>query len=94
MTTQQAREALEAQGFRAPGPQLIQRVADAIEHADTGPAGERHHQFDYAELLADTPELIDRTEGPLTDPGTATSHALADVLNKALEYAREDEPDS
>jgi hypothetical protein len=68
-------------------------VADAIEQADRGPAGERKHQFDYAELLTDTPELIDRTEGPLTDRGTETSHALADVLNTAVEHAR-DEADS
>ncbi len=94
MTTQQAREALEAQGFRAPGPKLIQHVADAIERAGTtSPAGERIHEFDYAELLADTPELIDRTEGPLTAPGTETARVLADVINEAVEHAY-DGPDS
>lgn len=89
VTTQQAREALEAQGFKAPGPKLIQRVADTLEQADDAPAGERRYQFDYAEVLADTPELIDRTDGPMTDPGTETSYALAEVLNKAYTYVSE-----
>ncbi len=51
---------------------------DAIARAEEEtPAGERHHRFDFTEVLADTPELIDRTEGPLTDPGPAVSRALA-----------------
>jgi hypothetical protein len=33
---------------------------DAIARAQEGAkAGERTHKFDYAELLADTPELVD-----------------------------------
>jgi len=70
---------------------------DAIASAEEGPAaGVRAHQFDYAELLADTPELVDRTDGPLKDPGTEVSYALADVFNRAIEYVFEDddEPDS
>jgi hypothetical protein len=60
--------ALEAQGFRSPGPKLIERVMDAIGRVEEEtPAGERRHEYDYAELLADTPELVDRTEGPLND---------------------------
>ncbi len=96
-TEQRAREALAAQGFKAPGPKLVERVMDAIARAEeTTPAGVRTHQFDYAELLADTPELVDRTDGPLKDPGTEVSYALADVFNRAIEYVFEDddEPDS
>ena len=94
MTTQQARDALHAQGFKAPGPKLIQRVADTITQSDDAPSGEHIHQFDYAELLADTPELIDHTDGPMTDPGTETSYVLADVLNQAYAHHLEDDSDS
>jgi hypothetical protein len=80
MTEERAREALEAQGFREPAPMLIAHVADALAREQEGrPAGVRTHEFDYAALLADTPELVDRTEGRLTDPGTETSYVLADV---------------
>ena len=92
MTAQRAREALEAQGFKAPGRGLIQLVTDAIASVEEGmPAGGRIHTFDYVDLAVDTPELIDRTDGPLTDPGTEISYALADVLTKALDYVFSDE---
>lgn len=97
MTVRRAREALESQGFKTPGPKLIEEVLDAIGREEEGqPPGVRIHKFDYAELLADTPELVDRTQGPLTDPATATSTAIADVLNKAIAYVFDDdeEPDS
>jgi len=94
MTEERAREALEVQGFHDPGPKLIQLVMDAVaRREEETPAGERVHKFDYAELLADTPELVDRTSGPLTAPGTETSYAIANVLNKAMAYL-DDEPDS
>jgi hypothetical protein len=96
MTVERACEALEAQGFKTPGPKLIEEVLDAIAREEEGlPAGVRIHKFDYAEFLADTPELGDRTQGPLTDPATATSTAIADVLSKAIAYVFDDEqPDS
>jgi hypothetical protein len=69
MTEERARKALEAQGFKAPGPKLIEFVTDVVARAEEGmPAGWRRHQFDAAELLADTPELLDRTEGTLKRP--------------------------
>jgi hypothetical protein len=78
-------DALKAQGFRRPGPKLIERVMDAIARAEEEtPAGERRYEYDYAELLTDTPELVNRTEGPLE--GAEISRVLADVLNKALRY--------
>ena len=95
MTQQQAREALEDQGFKAPGPLLIQHVMDALAREQEGtPAGERVFRFDYAELLTDTPELIDRTEGPLTEAGTEMGRVVADVLSKALRYVLDDVDDS
>ncbi len=91
----QAREALKAQGFKAPGPKLIQHVMDAVaRREEETPAGERVHKFDYAELLADTPELMDRTEGPMTNPGFETANAIADVVNKALAYVFDDDAES
>jgi hypothetical protein len=88
MTEARAREALEAQGFTKPGPKLIREVMDAIAREEEGrpTAGERVHNVDYAELLADTPELLDRTGGPLTTPGPETAAVLADVLNKAIAH--------
>jgi hypothetical protein len=72
-TEQRAREALEAQGIRNPGPELTRLVVDAIASEQEGAMpGERTHQVDYAVLLADTPELLDRTTGPMTNPGTET----------------------
>jgi hypothetical protein len=63
-------EALHAQGITAPGPVLLGLVRDTIAREAEGlRGGERRHQLDYAELLADTPELMDRTEGPLENPG-------------------------
>jgi hypothetical protein len=87
MTDERAREALKAQGFKAPGPKLIEHVTDAIARREEGqPAGERTFRFDFAGLLADTPELVDRTEGPLTDPGTEASYVIAGILNTAIAY--------
>jgi len=95
MTDQRAREALEDQGFKAPGPLLIQHVTDALAREQEGtPAGDRVFKFDYAEMLADTPELIDRTEGPLTNPGNEMGRVVADVLTKALRYTLDDVDDS
>jgi hypothetical protein len=72
-TEQRAREALEAQGIRNPGPELTRLVVDAIASEQEGAMpGERTHQCDYAVLLADTSELLDRTTGPMTNPGTET----------------------
>jgi len=85
MTEQRAREALEAQGFNAPGPKLVDELMNAIaKEEEAEAAAVRVHQFDYGELLADTPELADRTDGPLTDPATATSKAVAKVLDEAI----------
>ena len=71
-----AREALQAQGFESPGPPLI-HVVDAFMREEEGlPAGVRTHRLDYAELLADPPELIDRTEGPLVDPAPKPRRSL------------------
>ena len=95
MTDQRAREALEAQGFRSPGPVLIEQVRNAIaRNEEQTPAGIRTHQFDAAVLLADTPELLDRTEGPLHDPGAAVSRVLTDVVTKALHHEPDDDQDS
>jgi hypothetical protein len=87
MTEERARAALEAQGFDAPGPKLVDEVTNAIAREEAGSTGGvRIHQFDYAELLADTPELVDRTEGPQTDPATETSIAISGVLHEAIGY--------
>ena len=84
-----ARDALEAQGFKAPGPKLIEVVTDMVARGEEGmPAGSRTHPFHPAELLADTPELRDRAGA-----GTEPSYVLADVLDKAYAYVFE-EPDS
>ncbi len=89
--TDRAVEALSAQGIATPGP-LLQHVRDAVARdAEELPAGERTHPFDYAALFADTPELIDRTEGPLKDPGTAMSYVMAEVINETLRYLEEDD---
>jgi len=91
-TEGQAREALKAQGFKAPGPKLIQHVMDAIARDEEGmPAGERHHGFDPAELRTDTPELGDLAGAP---GATEMSYAIADVLTKALRYVNDDPADS
>ena len=88
MTREQpAREALEAQGFTRPGPKLVESVMDAIaREQEQTPAGTRVHGFDAVELFTDTPELLDRTTGPLENPGTELAYVLADVLDKAKAY--------
>ena len=84
-----ARDALEAQGFKAPGPKLIEVVTDMVARGEEGmPPGSRGHKFDPAELLDDTPELRDRAGA-----GTGPSYVLVNVLNKAYIYVFE-EPDS
>jgi hypothetical protein len=62
-------EAVHAQGITTPGPVLLGLVRDAIAREAEGlPGGERRHQLDYAELLADTPELMDRNRRPTREP--------------------------
>ena len=88
----EAVKALEAQAFKAAGPKLITRVADALATDDEGmPGGERTHKFDYVEVLEDTPEPRDRLPG-VQDPRTEVSYALAEVLNAAT--ADQTRPDS
>ena len=59
-----ARDALEAQGFKAPGPKLHRSRDGHGRAGEEGmPSGSRTHEFDDAELLADTPELRDRAGG-------------------------------
>ena len=53
--------------------------------------GYRTHRFDYAELAADSAELIDRTQGQLTDPGAEMSYVVADVLSQAIAYVFHEE---
>jgi hypothetical protein len=80
-----ARRALEAQGFREPGPKLIELVADAIARGEEHlPAGQRTIRFHFAEILADTPELADRAEGPLTNARAEGSDIIEDVISHAL----------
>ena len=87
MTEERARDALRAQRFTAPGPKLVGLVVDAIARKEEQlPAGVRYHSFDYAELFADTPELVDRTEGRLTDPATDVSYVIANVITEAIKY--------
>ena len=94
-TKQQAREALKDQGITNPGPMLIAHVLDALARVEEEtPAGVRRHGFDPGEMLTDTPELLDRTDGPLTDPNTELSYVIADVINKALRYTLNDVDDS
>ncbi len=82
----------QGEGITTPGPLLLQHVRDAIAcDAEELPAGERTHAFDYAAILADTPELIDRTEGPHKDPGTAMSYVMAEVITETLRYLEEDD---
>jgi hypothetical protein len=89
-TRDKAREALEAQGFESPGPQLLQRVTDALAREEEGiPAGVRTFSLDPREMLADTPELLDRIHGP----GTQMQQVVADVITKALRYVLEDVTD-
>jgi hypothetical protein len=88
----QAREALAAQGFTRPGPKLIELVVAAMAREKEGPpAGVRRHGFDPGELLADTPELLDRTTGPMTNPGTEMSFAAADVITNAMAHLSGDD---
>jgi hypothetical protein len=82
MSSDRACEALEAQGFKAPGPKLIEHVMDAIAREEESPVGASASTPSTAhELLADTPELVDRTEGPLTD-GTETARLVAGIINE------------
>ena len=92
MTEERAREALLAQGFEAPGPKLVEMVADAIVRiGEQLPAGERRFRFSGAELLEDTPELINRTHGPLRDPDAELLPVVLDVLSKARDYVYHEE---
>jgi hypothetical protein len=77
-----------ASGIPAPCSSSTSRTPSR-ETKKNNPAA--RHYINYAELLNDTRELVDRTEGPLTDPGSKTARVLADVVNKALRYVRGDE---
>jgi hypothetical protein len=80
-----ARRALAAQGFREPGPKLIELVADAIARGEEHlPAGQRTIRFHFTELLGDTPELADRAEGPLTTARAEGSDIIEDVISHAV----------
>jgi hypothetical protein len=90
-----AREALEAQGFKAPGPKLVRLVTDAlVREEELAGAEARTDPFSFSAILSDTPELFDRTEGPLTDSRTEIARVLSGVLTEAIRYVLEDESDS
>ena len=57
-----AREALEAQGFKSPGPMLVRLVTDAlVREEELAGAEARTVPFSFAAIVSDTPELIDRS---------------------------------
>ena len=86
-----AREALEAQGFKAPGPKLVRLVTDAlVREEELAVAEARTEPFSFTEILADTPELMDRTDGPLTDSRADIARVLSGVLTEAIRYVLED----
>ena len=95
MTDDLAREALEAQGFKAPGPKLIRLVTDAlVREEELAGAEARTDPFSFSAIASDTPELLDRTEGPLTDSRTELSRVISGVLTEAIRYVLEAESDS
>jgi hypothetical protein len=95
MTDDLAREALEAQGFKAPGPKLIRLVTDAlVREEELAGAEARTDPFSFSAIVSDTPELLDRTEGPLTDSLTELSRVISGVLTEAIRYVLEAESDS
>jgi hypothetical protein len=90
MTDDLAREALEAQGFKAPGPKLIRLVTDAlVREEELGGAEARTDPFSFSAIVSDTPELLDRTEGPIRDSRTEISRVLSGVLTDAINYVLE-----
>jgi len=94
-TEARVREGLQAEGITKPGPKLVALVSDALARAQEElPAGVRMHGFDAGELLADTPELIDRTTGPLEQPRTEMSNVIAELLNEVVAALLEDDDDS
>ena len=95
MTDDLAREALEAQGFKAPGPKLIRLVTDAlVREEELAGAEARTDPFSFSAIVSDTPELLDRTDGPLTDSRTELSRVISGVLTEAIRYVLEAESDS
>jgi hypothetical protein len=95
MTDDLAREALEAQGFRAPGPKLVRLVTDAlVREEELAGAEARTDPFSFSAIVADTPELLDRTEGPLTDSRTELSRVISGVLTEAIRFVLETESES
>lgn len=90
--TDRATEALGAQGITAPGPVLLQIVRDAIAlNEEQLPAGDGRRRFEPADLVADRPELVDRTSSTLQgdDLRNETALLVADVPNKVLRYLEE-----
>ena len=87
------REALEAQGFKAPGPKLVRLVTDALVREEEV-AEARTDPFSFSAIVSDTPELLDRTEGPISESRTEISRVLAGVITEAIRYVLEDEPHS
>ena len=95
MTDDLACEALEAQGFQAPGPMLIRLVTDAlVREEELAGAEARTDPFSFSAILSDTPELRDRTEAPLTESPTEISRVLSGVLTEAIRYVLDDEATS
>jgi hypothetical protein len=92
MTDDLVREALEAQGFKAPGPKLIRLVTDAlVREEELAVAEARTDPFSFSAIVSDTPELLDRTEGPRAGSPTEISRVLSVVLTEAIRYVLEDE---
>jgi hypothetical protein len=87
-----ALEALEAQGFKAPGPKLIRLVTDAlVREEELAGAEARTDPFSFSAIISDTPELLDRTKGPRKDSPAEVSRVLSGVLTEAIRYVLEDE---
>ena len=82
-------EALEAQGFKAAGPKLVRLVTDALVR-EQEVAEARSNPFSFSEIVADTPEILERTEGPIRDSPLEISRVLAGVITEAIRYVLED----
>jgi transposase len=90
-----ALEALEAQGFKAPGPKLIRLVTDAlVREEELAGAEARTDPFSFSAIISDTPELLDRAKGPRKDSPAEVSRVLSGVLTEAIRYVLEDEQES
>jgi hypothetical protein len=62
-----------------------------VREEELAGAEARTDPFSFTEILADTPELLDLTEGPLTDSRTQIARVLSGVLTEAIRYALDDE---